>query len=429
MTPTRRQHESPYPGTAPTHDSAAQPTAPLPPLPAHRPPRTRAGLRIASALLPAIVGGLVVLGGVALTGNLGDDGTRVVTVPEALSESGSTPENDGGQPPPTPAEEDAGAKSIQQIVRETSPAIMQVEVVTDLGGRSGTGFLIDEHGTALTNEHVVEDSRQVTVKFSDRSTSTATVVGSDPDIDLAVLRIAKVPPQARPLSLGRSANLVAGDPVIVIGSPFGLAGTVTTGVVSALGRHIEAPSGIDIGIPNAIQTDAAINMGNSGGPLLDRFGRVVGINSQIFSRGGDNAGVGFAVPVDTIRPVARSILATGRAEHGWIGIRGRPLTPELATRLGLGRRAGVLLVHLDARGPAKKAGLKAASEPDADVPKGGDVIVAIDGHAIDGMEDVSQEVASRAVGTTITVTVLRGGEEREVRLMLADRPADIGRTG
>lgn len=429
MAPTQRHHESPYPGATAPPDRAAQPTAPLPPLPGDRPPRGRAGRRLASALVPAVVGGLVVLGGIALTGNLGDGGTRVVTVPDALSPNGSPLPDGAGRPQQIPAGGEAGVKSVQQIVRETSPSVMQVEVVTDQSAQSGAGFLIDDRGTALTNEHVVGDAREVTIEFSDRSRSPARVVGTDPDIDLAVLRIDKVPPGARPLALGRSASLVAGDPVIAIGNPFGLAGTVTTGVVSALGRRIEAPSGNEIGIPNAIQTDAAINKGNSGGPLLDRFGQVVGINSQIFSQGGDSAGVGFAVPVDTIRPVARSILTTGRAEHAWIGIRGKPLTPGLAADLGIPGRAGVVIVALDPRGPAEEAGLRGASDPEADVPKGGDVIVAIDDHPIDGMEDVSQEVASRAVGAKITITVLRDGKEREVSLALADRPPDIGRSG
>lgn len=376
-------------------------------------------------LVPAVIGGLVVLGGLAVTGNLSSDETRVVTVPGALS---GTPSGDN-PPVLTPAEQEAGTRSVQQVVKESSPSVMQVQVVTDESAQSGTGFLIDADGTALTNEHVVEGAKEVTVEFSDRSRSKAKVVGADPDIDLAVLRVATIPTEARPLALGRSVALVPGDPVIAIGSPFGLAGSVTTGVVSALGRRIEAPSGNNIGIPNAIQTDAAINKGNSGGPLLDRFGNVVGINSQIFSQGGDSAGVGFAVPIDTIRPVARSIVATGKAEHAWIGISGKTLTPEAATQLKLPQKTGVMIVELDGRGPAKKAGLVAADNPEAEVPKGGDVIIAINGRPIDGMEDVSQEVASSAVGTKVRVTVLRDGNEREVELTLADRPADIGRSG
>lgn len=425
MAPPRRHHESPYPGVVRTHAPADQPTAPLPPLPAAEPAPPSRKRRLLPTLLPAIVGGLVVLGGLAVTGNLSDDKTRVVTVPGALADTPS-----GDEPAAlTPAEQESGTRSVQQVVKESSPSVIQVQVITEESAQSGTGFLIDADGTALTNEHVVEDAGEVTVEFSDRSRSKAKVVGTDPDIDLAVLRVAKVPAGVRPLPLGRSAGLVPGDPVIAIGSPFGLAGSVTTGVVSALGRRIEAPSGNDIGIPNAIQTDAAINKGNSGGPLLDRFGNVVGINSQIFSQGGDSAGVGFAVPIDTIRPVARSIVSTGKAEHAWIGISGKTLTPELATRLKLSRKAGVVIVDLDARGPAKKAGLVAADDPDAEVPKGGDVIVAINGRPVEGMEDVSQEVASSAVGTTIRVTVLRAGKERQVELTLADRPADIGRSG
>jgi S1-C subfamily serine protease len=368
-----------------------------------------------------------VLGGLAVSGNLGGDETRIVRVPAALAERAALP---GGQAPESPAEPaETGAKSVQQIVREATPSVVQVEATTEQAVQSGTGFLIDGEGTALTNEHVVEDATEVSIEFADRSTSTARVKGTDPDTDLAVLRIEKVPPKTRPLVLGRSADLIVGDPVVAIGNPFGLAGTVTTGVVSALGRRIEAPSGNDIGIPNAIQTDAAINKGNSGGPLLDRHGRVVGINSQIFSQGGDSAGVGFAVPVDTIRPVARSIVATGRAEHAWIGISGRALTPEVAQDLGIPGRTGVIVVGVDPRGPSAKAGLTAARDPEADVPRGGDLIVAINGRPVDGMEDVSQEVASRAVGAEITVTILSDDKERDVRLKLADRPADVGRTG
>lgn len=367
----------------------------------------------------------MVLGGVAATGGLSDNETRVVTVPGALAEGASLTD----EPPEIDPAAAGETPSVQQVVQQSSPSVMQVEVITDEGSQGGTGFLIDDNGTALTNEHVVEGASEVTIAFSDRSTSPARVVGTDPDIDLAVLSIERVPPGANPLPLGRSGTLLPGDPVIAIGSPFGLAGTVTTGVVSATGRRIDAPSGNTIGIPNAIQTDAAINKGNSGGPLLNRFGQVVGINSQIFSQGGDSAGVGFAVPIDSIRPVARSIVATGRAEHAWIGIEGRSLTPELAEKLKLSRRAGVLVVGLDDRGPAKKSKLIAARDPRSDVPKGGDVIVAIDGRDIEGMEDVSQEVASRAVGTKITVTVIRDGKPTDVFLTLADRPKDIGRSG
>ncbi|MEW6582996.1 MAG: trypsin-like peptidase domain-containing protein, partial [Actinomycetota bacterium] len=372
----------------------------------------------------AAVGALVALGVASLTGDLGGDGTRTVAVPQALDATGAPP-----APPAAGGAAPAAAGSVQEIVRTASPAVVQVEVVTDTAAQSGTGFLIDGQGTALTNAHVVADAETVEVEFQDLSTSTAEVVGSDPDIDLAVLRIAEVPSGTRPLPLGRSGGLSVGEPVVAIGNPFGFARTVTTGVVSALGRKIEAPSGNSIGIPNAIQTDAAINQGNSGGPLLDMRGRVVGINSQIYSRGGGSDGVGFAVPVDTIRPVARSIVATGRAQHAWIGITGRSLTPEAAAALGARGRTGVVVVGVDPRGPAREAGMRPGRPADAAVPRGGDLIVAIDGRAARGMDDVTAAISSRAVGERLTLTLLRDGKERTVRVTLEDRPADVGRSG
>jgi len=369
----------------------------------------------------AIVGGLIVVGVLSLTGNLEDGGTRVVTVPQALD--ATTPGSGERQGDPDIVAE-KGSRSVQGIVKETSPAVVQVAVETDQSSQSGTGFVIDDQGIALTNEHVVEDAREVNVLFEDRSTSVAKVVGTDPDTDLAVLDIEDVPESTRPLILGQSRSLVVGDPVIAIGNPFGiLQGTVTTGIVSALGRRIDSPN--EVPISNAIQTDAAINKGNSGGPLLDGSGRVVGINSQIFSESGGSDGVGFAVPIDTVRPVARSILASGRAEHAWMGIEGRDLTPEIAEGLGIAGRRGVVVTGVESDGPSAKADLRPARNPDADVPQGGDIIVTMNGHPIGGMDDVSQEVASRPVGAKITVTLLRDGKERTVEMTLQDRPADL----
>ena len=183
-----------------------------------------------------------------------------------------------------------------------------------------------------------------------------------------------------------------GDAVIAIGNPFGLERTATTGIVSALKRIITAPNGFEI--QNVIQTDAAINEGNSGGPLLDAAGRVIGINSQIASESGGNNGVGFAVPIDTIRPVADSIIADGSAEHAWLGVTGRSVTPDIAAALKLGDARGVAVVATDDRGPAADAGLRAAtSAPDADVPRGGDIIVAVDGREVEDMADVSRAVS------------------------------------
>ena len=180
------------------------------------------------------------------------------------------------------------------------------------------------------------------------------MLGTDESTDLAVLLVERVPADVAPLPLGRSSDLVVGDPVVAIGNPFGLERTATTGIVSALKRIITSPN--DFEIQNVIQTDAAINQGNSGGPLLDRRGRVVGINSQIASESGGSDGIGFAVPIDTIRPVADAIIATGRAEHAWLGVTGRSITPAIARALGIGDVRGVAVIEVDDRGPAKAVG-------------------------------------------------------------------------
>ncbi len=240
-----------------------------------------------------------------------------------------------------------------------------------------------------------------------------------------MLKIGSVPKGVRPVPLGSSSGLVVGQEVVAIGNPYGLERTATTGIISALERTIESPNGFTI--QNTIQTDAAINQGNSGGPLFDRAGRVIGMNSQIASRDGGNVGLGFAVPIDTITPIARSVIDGGEPEHAWIGISGRDLTPAMAEALDLEGRRGVVIAGLEEDGPAAKGGLKAADGAEARVPRGGDLIIAINGRPVQDMADVSRAIASRRVGESITVTVLRDGQEKTVTLRLEDRPASIGR--
>jgi S1-C subfamily serine protease len=227
----------------------------------------------------------------------------------------------------------------------------------------------------------------------------------------------------KPVALGSSAGLQVGQEVVAIGNPLGFEQTATTGIVSALKRTIESPNGF--AIQNAIQTDAAINQGNSGGPLFDRAGRVIGMNTQIASQTGGNVGIGFAVPIDTIEPIAQSIITDGKPRHAWIGITGRELTPALAEKLDLEGRRGVLIAQVATGGSAKAAGLVPATDANAAVPKGADLIIAVNGTPVTDMADVSAAVASRKVGDRITVTVLRGGDEKTVTLELKDRPADI----
>ncbi len=381
------------------------------------PPRTR-GKWLATAILPAVVAAGVAFG----VARLGDDSspTRTVTVVErgSTTTTAAAPRTSD----PALATADGDGLSVQQIVRDASPGVV---LVKHRGGL-GSGFLIDAKGRILTNAHVVENVSNVTVTYADGTTQSATVLASDPAIDLAVLDVSTPPPSAKPLPLGESRNLVVGDPVVAIGNPLGLERTATTGIVSALKRQICSPD--DSPIPNVIQTDAAINQGNSGGPLLDTRGRVIGINSQIASQGGGFEGIGFAVPMDAVRPVADAIIANGTAQHAWIGIVGEAVTPDVAKSLGAGDARGVALRKIDERGPSKAAGLRASSAPDDQPPKGGDIIVAIAGQPVRDFGDLSQEVSSRRVGDTVNVTVLRDGKRVTLKLTLADRPANLGGT-
>lgn len=395
------------------------------------PRRRRLPAWIAGGLLPALVGGVVALGGAAVTGNLGGGDTTVVAGdPSPLPASAPAPSRSVASDGPTART--PGEPTIQAVVAESSPAVVKVTVTSEAaaaadtqGGRLGSGFLVDRRGRVLTNAHVIDDADEATVTFDDGTETQARVLGTDESTDLAVLLVTDLPSGVAPLPLGRSADLVVGDPVIAIGNPFGLERTATTGIVSALKRIITAPNGFEI--QNVIQTDAAINTGNSGGPLLDRDGRVLGINSQIATESGGSNGIGFAVPIDTIRPVADAIIARGRAEHAWLGVTGRSVTPAIADALGIGDVRGVAVIEVDERGPAREAGLKAATTPrDADVPRGGDLIVAVDGRPVEDMADVSRAVSSRAVGETLPLTVLRDGTRTGLRITLEDRPDDVG---
>jgi S1-C subfamily serine protease len=399
--------ETPYPGA--------------PPPPRRRPPRW-----LTASLVPAVIGGLVALGGAALTGNLGGSETVIARDPTPLPVSlpaaaAARAEQTRDAPVAAPV---AG---VQAVVAESSPAVVKVTAGSGADERLGSGFLVDARGRILTNAHVLGSAKSATVTFDDGTEEHADVLGRDESTDLAVLSVVSVPRSARPLPLGRSGDLVVGDPVIAIGNPFGLERTATTGIVSALKRIITSPNDFDI--QNVIQTDAAINQGNSGGPLLDAHGRVVGINSQIASESGGNDGIGFAIPIDTIRPVADSIIATGTARHSWLGVTGRTVTPAIAKALGAPEVRGVAVVEVDPRGPAAKAGLKpSTSAPGADVPRDGDLIVAVGGRAVEDMADVSRAVSSRAVGDHLTLTILRDGKRRSIRVALADRPGDVGVT-
>lgn len=389
--------------------------------PSQEPPRSpsRVG-RAATLVIPALIGAGVALGVVGLTGGFGDD-TTVVREPAAAMVASAPAADARVAEAPAP---DGSTLSVAELVRRESPAVVLVSVRSGEGGGFGSGFVIDRQGHILTNAHVVDGATSTTITFSDGTEEKAQVLGVDNSTDLAVLKVGELPPGVRPVPLGDSAALVVGQDVVAIGNPYGYERTATTGIVSALERTIRSPNGF--AIQNAIQTDAAINQGNSGGPLFDRAGRVIGMNTQIATQTGGNVGIGFAVPIDTIEPVAQSIIEDGTARHAWIGITGRQLTPALAEDLGLTGRRGVLIAETVEDGPAARGGLVAAKDGDAAVPRGADLIVEINGRPVADMADVSRAVASRKVGDRITVTVLRDGQERTVTLTLANRPAGLG---
>jgi S1-C subfamily serine protease len=295
---------------------------------------------------------------------------------------------------------------------------------------TGSGFVIDDSGHILTNNHVVSGASKVTVKIGDGQTQDAKVVGSDPSSDVALLQVSNTD-GLHPLQLGNSSSVEVGDPVVAIGNPFGLDRTVTSGIVSALQREINAPNGFSIS--DVIQTDAAINPGNSGGPLLDSQGRVIGINSQIATGGssgagdtGGNLGIGFAVPVDTAKKVLPQLEKTGTVKQAWMGIQGLTIDGSLAG-LGIAAKSGVLLQTVT--GPAARAGLRGGRSTGSiagqSIRLGGDVITDIDGHAITTMDGLVNYVEAKNPGDKMTVTYLRGGKAHTTTLTLGTRPANL----
>jgi S1-C subfamily serine protease len=292
----------------------------------------------------------------------------------------------------------------------------------------GSGFVWDEQGHIVTNNHVVAGAGRVTVVFSDGSEAQAQVVGTDPDSDLAVLKVELPAERLKPVRLGDDAELNVGMLAVAIGNPFGQAFTMTSGIVSALGRTIGSGSSA-FSIPKAIQIDTAINPGNSGGPLLDRLGRVIGINSQIISRSGGSAGVGFAIPVSIARRVVPELIAGGKYEYAYLGIQGASLRPPLARANGLPEDTrGVLVATVVEGGPADNAGLRHAGETaqtdTGALPVGGDIITSIDGTQVKTMADlIVYLVENTRPGDPVTLGLIRKGDQSvNVDVTLSSRP-------
>jgi len=295
------------------------------------------------------------------------------------------------------------------------------------GTATGSGFVIDDEGHLLTNNHVVEGAERIQVKLGDSETTyEAELVGSDPSMDLALLDVQAPQEQLHPLPLGRSAAMEVGDPVVAIGNPFGLDRTVTSGIVSALQRQIEAPDGFSI--TDVIQTDAAINPGNSGGPLINAAGEVIGINSQIATGGGGggNVGIGFAIPIDTVRAELDQLKNEGEVDHAYLGISGATIDEDLAKAVNLPVDEGVLVQEVVPDGPADKAGVQggrtAATIEGAEAKLGGDIITEVDGERVASMDEIVEIINEAEPGDELDLTLRRGNETKTVTVTLADRP-------
>jgi S1-C subfamily serine protease len=332
---------------------------------------------------------------------------------------------------------DFAERRVMDVYQQVSPAVVNVttqvlrrgfffEIIPEEG--AGSGFVLDKEGHILTNYHVIREAQQVEVIFMDETTLSAHIIGADPRNDIAVLQVDAPPELLAPVELGQSAGLQVGQRAIVIGNPFGqFGGTLTVGVISALNRTLQSQDQGEMS--GIIQTDAAINRGNSGGPILDSAGKVIGMNTAIFSPSGDNVGVGFAVPVDTIRRVLPELLTLGRYRHPWLGIRyAYPLSPGLANMLKLPVEQGLLLVELQRQGPLDVAGAH-GTQGEAIVGNqrmfvGGDILTAVDGQPITTPEELQTLLeVDYVVGDNVTATILRDGQEKQVTVTLAEQPA------
>jgi putative serine protease PepD len=305
-----------------------------------------------------------------------------------------------------PAASSTANLSVGEIYQRSYRGVVEITVSTSqqtpFGGSQraraqGSGFVYDDQGHIVTNAHVVDGATSVSVRFWNGQTYDAQVVGTDPSTDLAVIKVDAPASLLNALTLGDSSQVAVGDGVVAIGSPFGLEDTVTSGIVSALHRQMNSPDNFTIN--DSIQTDAAINHGNSGGPLLDEQGHVIGVNSQIESDSGGNDGVGFAIPSNTVESVVSQLISTGKAEHAYLGV-----TVETVD-------GAVRLAQVKSGTPAAQAGLRA-----------GDTVTAIDGKRIASAEALTSAIAAKTPGDTVSVTYTRNGESHTVRVELTNRP-------
>ena len=395
----------------------------------------RFGIALGAGLVAAAgLGAGIALGGAALLGGFSKSTTTVREL-QPIQASPSSASFQRGK-----------ALSVNEIYRKAAPGVVQVTATQVVNTPSvdpffgfpvpqtqrqealGSGFVIDKAGHIITNDHVVEGARSVDVSFSNNESMRARIVGVDPSTDVAVLQVDAHSRALTPLPLGDSDAVRVGDSVVAIGNPFGLERTVTTGIVSALQRVIQAPNSYSI--DHVIQTDAALNKGNSGGPLLDAEGRVIGVNSQIQSGSGGNVGIGFAVPIDTVRTVEAQIVKTGHAEHAFLGVRVQAVNPSVAKLFRLRSSHGLLVAGVEAGSAAAQAGLRAGKQAvtvsGETYELGGDLIVAVDGVQLASLDQLRDVIANKQPGDKLSLEIWRGDKHLTLDVKLGRQPSPHG---
>jgi S1-C subfamily serine protease len=378
-----------------------------------------------TAFVSAIIGGLVtalfIFAGVSRL----EDEPRDVTIREA-------------SPPELGSSADGASLPVREVYTRFGPGVVSVDVASSENGPAGgSGFVLDEQGYIVTNQHVVDGAENVSIEFASGVREEAEIVGEDPSTDVAVVKVDAAEGLLAPLTLGDSSTVGVGEPVIAIGNPLDVGISVTTGIVSGIGRPIKAPN--DYTIEDAVQTDAAINPGNSGGPLLDSRGTVIGVNAQIASESGGFEGVGFAVPIDTVKSVVEQLITTGEVVHGYIGVRMFPVgMDEFAAYTGLSKEQladeyglpgnGAIVSGVTPGGPAEEAGIEGGEEEEIEgisVPLG-DVVTEVGEKPISSPDDVIEIVNSSKPGDELTLTVVTPGEKpRRVEVTVGVRPDDV----
>lgn len=383
-------------------------------------------------------------------------GYATYTLPATIASASAQPNGAALPPSPLTAPKFASLADLESayenIYSQVSPSVVSIDVVESSSTTlppnhpttpnfppsgipqmaAGSGFVWDTQGNIVTNNHVVAGATQIDVTFFDGTTAAAKVVGTDPDSDLAVIKVSVPASQLHPIKAGDSTQVKVGQIAIAIGNPFSEQNTMTTGIISALGRSLPAgdrtTQGPTYSIPDVIQTDASINPGNSGGVLLDAQGQLVGVTSAIESGSGSSSGIGFAIPSAIVQKVIPALITSGRFQHPYLGISGTTLTPTLAQAMGLKpEQRGALVVDLTANGPAAKAGLRGSTQKTTvnglQANIGGDVITSFEGQAVKSFDDLVAFLARNGqVGQPVTVTVLRDGNLQDVKITLSARP-------